>query len=96
MKILKFEDLHLSDEMLRAVNDMGFEEITHIQSETIPTLMEGKDIIGQAQTGTGKTAAYAIPIIENIENDADYIQALVMCPTRELVIQVSDEFQKLL
>lgn len=93
---LKFEELHLSDEMLRAVVDMGFEETTHIQSETIPTLMEGRDVIGQAQTGTGKTAAYAIPIIENIANDVDYIQAIVMCPTRELVIQVSDEFQKLL
>ena len=96
MKRLKFEELHLSDEMLRAVVEMGFEEPTHIQSETIPTLMEGKDIIGQAQTGTGKTAAYAIPILENIENGANYIQAVVMCPTRELVIQVSDEFQKLM
>ncbi|TAL70112.1 MAG: DEAD/DEAH box helicase [Bacteroidetes bacterium] len=96
MKRLKFEELNLSGEMLRAVVDMGFEETTHIQSETIPTLMEGKDIIGQAQTGTGKTAAYAIPIIENIENGANHIQAVVMCPTRELVIQVSDEFQKLM
>ena len=62
---LKFEDINLSREILRAVSDMGFEEMSSIQTQTIPILLEGLDIIGQAQTGTGKTAAFGIPIVEN-------------------------------
>ena len=82
--------------MLKAVADMGYEEASAIQSETIPLLLQGHDIIGQAQTGTGKTAAFAIPIIENLDSEMQEIQAIVMCPTRELVIQVTDGFRKLM
>jgi len=96
MKKLKFEELALSPLMLKAISNLGFEETTPIQSESIPLLLEGIDITGHAQTGTGKTAAFAIPIIEKLEKDRQEIQALVLCPTRELVIQVTDEFRKLL
>ena len=96
MKKLKFEELALSPLMLKAISNLGFEETTPIQSESIPLLLDGVDITGHAQTGTGKTAAFAIPIIEKLEKDKQEIQALVLCPTRELVIQVTDEFRKLL
>ena len=75
---------------------MGFVYATEIQSKTIPLLLHGKDIIGQAGTGTGKTAAFAIPIIEKIDADDNTIQALVLCPTRELVVQVTEQFNKLM
>lgn len=88
-------DLNLSEAILKAVREMGFKEASPIQSQTIPCLMEGRDIIGQAQTGTGKTAAFAIPVIERIQPDNRTIQALVLCPTRELALQVTGEFQKL-
>ena len=96
MKKLKFEELNLSPLTLKAISNLGFEESTPIQSESIPLILEGQDITGHAQTGTGKTAAFAIPIIEKLEKDRQEIQALVLCPTRELVIQVTDEFRKLL
>jgi ATP-dependent RNA helicase DeaD len=96
MNKLKFDELNLSPLVLKAIVALGFEETTPIQSESIPLLMQGHDITGHAQTGTGKTAAFAIPIIEGIEMDKTEIQALVICPTRELVIQVTDEFRKLL
>ncbi|MFA6989352.1 MAG: DEAD/DEAH box helicase [Candidatus Gastranaerophilaceae bacterium] len=96
MTKLKFEELNLSKEILLAVKDMGFEEASPIQSEAIPLMMNGKDIIGQAQTGTGKTAAFAIPVIEKIDIKSKDLQALVLCPTRELVIQVAEEFRKLM
>ncbi len=96
MKTLKFEDLNLSKDIEKAIEDMGFEEATPIQAEAIPVIMEGKDIIGQAQTGTGKTASFGIPIIENIDASSKKIQAIVLCPTRELAIQVSEELNLLL
>jgi len=96
MSKLKFEELNLSEEILKAVKDMGFEEASPIQAEAIPHIMDGKDIIGQAQTGTGKTAAFAIPIIEKIDASSRTLQAVILCPTRELVIQVSEEFRKLM
>jgi ATP-dependent RNA helicase DeaD len=96
MKKLQFAAFNLSEEMLRAVSDLGYEEASTIQSETIPLLLEGKDVIGQAQTGTGKTAAFAIPIIENLDKNISAIQAIIMCPTRELVIQVTDGIRKLM
>jgi len=92
----RFDELNLSEEILNAVKDMGFEEASPIQSEAIPLVMEGKDIIGQAQTGTGKTAAFAIPVIEKIDTERKELQAVILCPTRELVIQVSEEFRKLM
>ncbi len=75
---------------------MGFEEASPIQSEAIPVILKGKDIIGHAQTGTGKTAAFAIPTIELLEVESKHLQALILCPTRELVIQVSEQFRKLI
>src|SRR5699024_8962148 len=74
---------------------MGFEEATPIQEETIPLAMSGKDVIGQAQTGTGKTAAFGIPMIEEFEVKVKTIQGLVVAPTRELAIQVSEEINRL-
>lgn len=96
MSKLKFEELLLSEEIQNAVKDMGFEEASPIQSEAIPVILEGKDLIGQAQTGTGKTAAFAIPVIEKLNPEIKEIQAIVLCPTRELVIQVAEEFRKIM
>ena len=89
-----FGHLGLSDEMTQALAHINYTEPTPIQYQAIPILMSGKDIIGQAATGTGKTAAFAIPIIEKIIIDKRQIQAVVICPTRELAIQVADEFRK--
>ena len=96
MHTLKFEELNLSKEVQRAIADMGFEEATPIQSQAIPAVLSGKDIIGQAQTGTGKTASFGIPIIETIDDHLKKVQAIVLCPTRELAIQVSEEIGELL
>jgi len=96
MENLKFREMNLSDEMLQAVLDMGFEEATPIQSQAIQVVMDGRDIIGQSQTGTGKTAAFGIPCLESINPDDKRLQALILCPTRELAMQVSEEFRKLL
>jgi ATP-dependent RNA helicase DeaD len=90
-----FEELGLSQAVNHALRDMGFKHPSPIQAETIPLLMEQKDIIGQAQTGTGKTAAFAIPIIEMLQIEKREVQGLVLCPTRELAVQVSEEFRKL-
>ncbi|MFT6331838.1 MAG: ATP-dependent RNA helicase DeaD [Lentimonas sp.] len=92
----KFRDLGLSDKMIDALRKKGFEEPTPIQTLTIPFLLSGdKDVVGQAQTGTGKTGAFGIPLIENIEPDAGHVQALIMAPTRELAVQVAEEISSL-
>jgi len=90
-----FGDIELSKKVLAAVGDMGFEEPSPIQSQTIPLMMEGFDVVGQAQTGTGKTAAFGIPTIEKIKEGSRHIQALVLTPTRELAIQIAEEFNKI-
>ncbi|MDD1706370.1 MAG: DEAD/DEAH box helicase [Methanoregulaceae archaeon] len=95
MKVLSFVDLGLPDPIQKAVKDLGFEEPTPIQSLAIPLLRDGRDVIGQAHTGTGKTAAYGIPIVETADPAGKQPQALVLCPTRELAIQVSEELRKL-
>ena len=92
---IKFTDMDLSEELLLAVQDMGFINASPIQSGAIPYILQGRDVIGQAQTGTGKTAAFAIPTLELINPESKKVQALVMCPTRELALQVSEEFKKL-
>lgn len=92
---LKFPDMGLSEPILRAVAAMGFEEATPIQQRAIPLILEGRDLVGQAQTGTGKTAAFGIPILERINTRQRDVQALVIVPTRELAVQVSDELGKL-
>jgi ATP-dependent RNA helicase DeaD len=96
MTVLTFEELALSPEMQASIRDMGFREASPIQSEAIPVLLAGHDLIGQAQTGTGKTAAFAIPLIERIDPRRGPGQALIMCPTRELAVQVGEEIRKLL
>ncbi|MFA4934660.1 MAG: DEAD/DEAH box helicase [Candidatus Methanoperedens sp.] len=90
-----FKELKLSREIQKAIADMGFEEATPIQSQSIPFMLEGKDVIGQAQTGTGKTAAFGIAAIEKVDPRNLAVQAVILCPTRELAIQVSEELKKL-
>ncbi|RYD76785.1 MAG: DEAD/DEAH box helicase [Sphingobacteriales bacterium] len=96
MSNLRFDELGLSEDLQKAIADMGFTEASPIQSLSIPFLLQGRDVIGQAQTGTGKTAAFGIPAIESIDPEIKGVQVLVLCPTRELAMQVSDEFDKLL
>lgn len=91
MTNLSFTELPLSKEMQKAITEKGFEEATPIQSQSIPPIMEGKDVVGQAQTGTGKTCAFGIPAIEMLDPGVDAIQVLVLCPTRELAIQTAEE-----
>lgn len=95
MNEIKFNDLPLSEELLRAVNEMGFEEPTAIQAGAIPHLIEGRDLLGQAQTGTGKTCAFGIPLIENTDTEDGSIQHLILSPTRELAMQIADELNEL-
>jgi ATP-dependent RNA helicase DeaD len=90
-KLLLFKDLNLSPNVLKAISEMGFEVPTPIQAQSIPPLLEGKDVIGQAQTGTGKTAAFGIPMIEAINPAQLEVQSIILCPTRELAIQVAEE-----
>lgn len=96
MKTTSFADLDISPEFLNAINDMGFEEPTNIQIESVRIMHSGKDVIGQSQTGTGKTAAFGIPCLERIDENDRSLQCLVLCPTRELAIQISEEFRRLL
>lgn len=95
MQKLNFNELNLSKEIQKAIDDMGFEEASPIQSAAIPPLLAGKDVIGQAQTGTGKTVAFGIPAIEKINVKKTETQVLILCPTRELCLQVSEEITKI-
>ena len=89
-----FADLGLPAPLLKALNDVGYETPSPIQAQTIPLLLAGKDVLGQAQTGTGKTAAFALPVLARIDLQKKLPQALVLAPTRELAIQVAEAFQK--
>jgi ATP-dependent RNA helicase DeaD len=89
-----FADLGLSDALLKSISAVGYEEPTPIQLKTIPVLLEGRDVIAQAQTGSGKTAAFGFPIIESIDPRDKHVQALVLAPTRELAIQVAEALHK--
>lgn len=95
METKSFSDLGISAEVLKAIDQMGFEEATPIQSQTIPLLMQGKDVLAQSPTGTGKTFAFGIPIIESIQSTDGAVQVLILCPTRELVLQTSEELKTL-
>lgn len=95
METVKFEELQLDERILRAVAEMGFEEASPIQTKAIPAQMDGNDIIGQAQTGTGKTAAFGIPLLQKVDPKVKKLQAVVLCPTRELAIQVAEEIRNL-
>jgi ATP-dependent RNA helicase DeaD len=90
-----FSELGLSAELLKAINKLGFEKASPIQAEAIPLLLAGHDVVGQSQTGSGKTAAFAIPAIEKVDPHLRVVQAIILCPTRELAMQVAEEVHKL-
>lgn len=96
MDQIKFSTIMLSDELKRAVAEMGYDDATLIQSQSIPLILEGHDIIGRSQTGSGKTAAFALPAIEMLDMNllAKTVQVLILCPTRELAVQASNEIKK--
>lgn len=91
---MKYEDAQIDERILRAVKELGFDEMTPIQEQAIPLFMTGRDMIGQAQTGTGKTAAFGIPILQKIDPEDRSLQAVILCPTRELAMQAADELRK--
>ncbi len=95
MEKRKFSELGLSPEILKAVDKMGFEEASPIQTAVIPVILEDRDVVGQSSTGSGKTAAFAIPAIEKVDTAIKAVQVLVLCPTRELAVQVAEEVAKL-
>ena len=97
METVRFDELNLCPEILRGIKEMGFEEASPIQTQAIPVAMEGYDIIGQAQTGTGKTAAFGIPVLEKVSRNKEikHPQALILCPTRELAVQAAEEIRNL-
>jgi ATP-dependent RNA helicase DeaD len=95
MEINRFEQMEIKKEIKQAIGKMGFEEATPIQAKAIPTILEGKDFIGIAQTGTGKTCAFGIPVIDKVDTFSDKVQTLILCPTRELVIQTAEELKSL-
>lgn len=91
MNDISFSSLPISAEILSALSDMGFEEPTPIQAQTIPYILESRDLLGQAQTGTGKTCAFGIPVIDSVDSGSNHIQTLILSPTRELAIQTAEE-----
>jgi ATP-dependent RNA helicase DeaD len=95
MTDMTFSELNLSTSILQGLDEMGFEAPSEIQAQCIPFLMSGRDVVGQAQTGTGKTAAFGIPVVEQVDPSVKEVQAVIMCPTRELAIQVTGELQKI-
>ena len=95
METVRFEELNLYPQLLRAIKEMGFEEATPIQAQAIPVVMSGVDVIGQAQTGTGKTASFGIPLLMKVDPNNKKTQAIVLSPTRELAIQSAEEIRKL-
>ena len=94
MEAIRYENSEIDKRIIRAVTEIGYEEMTPIQQSAIPALLEGRDIIGQAQTGTGKTAAFGIPLVQMIDPEDERVQAIVLCPTRELAIQAADELRR--
>ncbi len=94
METIRYENSEIDERIIRAVTEIGYEEMTPIQQSAIPALLEGRDIIGQAQTGTGKTAAFGIPLVQMIDPEDERVQAIVLCPTRELAIQAAEELRR--
>ncbi len=92
MQIQSFKDLPLSGEILRSIEELGFESLFPIQAQAIIPLLEGKDVIGQAQTGTGKTAAFGIPMVQRLNREIRGVQGLILVPTRELAVQVAEQY----
>lgn len=95
MEKRKFAELGLSAEVLKAVDKMGFEEASPIQTAVIPLLLAGKDVVGQSATGSGKTAAFGVPAVEKVDAKKKVVQVLILCPTRELAVQVAEEIAKI-
>ncbi|MDP4152016.1 MAG: DEAD/DEAH box helicase [Bacillota bacterium] len=95
MDLKKYSNLNISEETFKAIENMGFTDMTEIQQKAIPEMLLGKDIIAKSPTGTGKTVAYGLPIIENINSSASTLQSLILCPTRELCIQINEQFRLL-
>jgi len=95
MDKLRFTELGLSDDILKAVDKMGFEEASPIQTAVIPTILQGRDVVGMSSTGSGKTVAFAIPAIEKVDPKLRAVQVLILCPTRELAVQVAEETGKI-
>lgn len=91
---IQFSELNISDELMRGINDLGYKSTTSIQTQAIPLLLEGKDLIGRSNTGTGKTAAFGIPAIETMDPELNRPQVLVLAPTRELAVQIAIEMEK--
>ena len=91
-----FAELGLSQDILKAVDKLGYEEASPIQTAVIPVALQGRDVVGMSATGSGKTAAFAIPAIELIKAQVRKVQCLILCPTRELAVQVAEETGKLL
>ena len=91
---LTYRESGIDERIIRAVEELGFEHMTPIQEQAIPVFLSGRDVIGQAQTGTGKTAAFGIPILEKIDPENKNLQAVILCPTRELAMQAADELRK--
>src|SRR5271157_5286930 len=87
-------NIKFSEPISKALSELGFTELTEVQKQAIPYILQGEDLIAQARTGTGKTAAFAIPLLEII-TDKPYVQAIVLAPTRELAIQVANDFKKI-
>ena len=94
MDVTKFEELQLDDRIIRAITEMGFEEASPIQAQAIPVVLEGRAMIGQAQTGTGKTAAFGLPLLQKVDPKVKKLQAVVLLPTRELAIQFAEELRR--
>lgn len=93
-ELLRYDASGIDERILRAVEEMGFENMTPIQSHAIPVFMEGRDVIGQAQTGTGKTAAFGIPMLQQIDENDHSLQGMILCPTRELAMQAAEEIRR--
>ena len=91
---ISYKESAIDERIIRAVEEMGFENMTPIQAQAIPVMLSGKDLIGQAQTGTGKTAAFGIPVIQSIDPEVRALQAIILCPTRELAIQAAEEMRR--
>ena len=93
---IKFEDLGIAENIVKALEDYGYEEPTPIQEKTIPFIIQGRDLIGQSQTGTGKTASFGLPLIQKIDINLNKVQGLILCQTRELALQVTRRIKKIL
>jgi ATP-dependent RNA helicase DeaD len=94
MNTVEFNEFGISEKIRKAISDLGYVHATEIQAKTIPNVLKGKDVIGQSQTGSGKTASFGIPILEKVDPENKNLQSIILCPTRELALQVTGEIRK--